>query len=418
MPRLPLTRFACVLLALALSFASPSGAEEPGLPPISGGFRGIARALFMPELPDMEWDVAIDGLSRDGIRATVTAEAPESFFRISVLYRINGDIDWELQEGRVGLARWLEILADRPELQAVRDYSITGSVHLAGSGTVREGVVSGEATAELRDGTMSDPVSGLQVDGIAGFFRVTSLDPLLADAPQIFTFRELSVAGITVTDGFVRARMSEENLVEVTTVGMKVLGGTISVDPFKFSLLNPEIEAQARFSKMRLADAVPLIPNVLASAEGQLSGRVVLRWSEKEGPSVGEARLRVEKDAPPMIRLAPKSGLLTAALPPRFELLPRRRFGALAWFLSLNNPAHKPARDIELGAMRLHVDSLRLRLHPTGDVNGRTLTLTMVAHPSDQSLVEKVTFDVNVTGPLQTLVQQIGLNSTATISTH
>mgnify|MGYP000910914980 CR=1 FL=1 len=418
MPRLPLTRFAGVLLILVLSFVSAAHAEESSLPPIAGGFRGIARALFIPELPDMQWDVTIDGLSREGIRATVTAEAPEMLFRASVLYRINGDVDWELQEGRIGLARWLEIFAERPELQAVRQFSITGSVHLAGSGAVREGVLSGEATAELRDGSLSDPVSGLIVKGIAGFFRLTSLDPLLGDAPQIFTFSELSVAGLTVTDGFVRARMSEENIVDVTSVGMQVLGGTISVDPFRFSLLNPEIEAQARFSKMRLADAVPLIPDVLAAAEGQLSGRVVLRWSEKDGPSVGDARLRVERDSPPIIRLAPKSGLLTSALPPRFEVLPRRRFGSLAWFLSLNNPAHRQARDIELGVTRLNVDSLRLRLHPNGDNEGRSLTLTLEAHPSDQSLVEKVTFQVNVRGPLQMVIQQIGLNSTATISAH
>ena len=413
-----LMRPGCVL-ALVLCWLLPAAAASyAALPAVSGRISGLARPLFLPELPDLKWEVSVQQLSAEGLSAALTAEGPDSSFRLEVLYRPDGSIDWRLVEGRIGLARWLEILNDRPELKAIRAYSITGEVVVAGHGTLRNRELTGEATAELRDGRLYDPASGLTVEGIAGTFKLTQLVPLLADAPQTLTFDQASVAGIIVRHGVVKAHLAQENVLEIDEAGMEVLGGRITVDPFKFSLLKPVIEAQARFSRLRLEAVVQMVPTVLASAEGQLSGRAVLRWSVKDGPSIGDVRLKVEKDAPPIVRLAPKAGLLTAALPPRFELLPRRRFGWLAWLFSINDPAHESARRIELGETRLNVDSLRLSLNPRGDRLGRTLALKMVAHPTDQSVVSQVTFDVNVKGPLQTLVQDIGLKSTARISAH
>lgn len=392
------------LLAWVCLGVSGLRAQLPLLPPLTGSLSGDVATSLAPEAPPLHWTATIDGVGPQGIDASMVATAPGVRLVLRVHHHLDGSTDWELTEGTLDLEQCLPLLAARPEFAALADFAMTGTLALAGRGAWRDAQLTGEATATLRDGTLRHAPSGVEASGIALELHLTSLLPLRAEAPQTFTFAEAHLGPLSARNGRLNFTMAQPGEISVSVAGLDVLGGKIDLDPFQFSLAKMTFDAQARFRGLQLAEAVPLLPSLLATAEGSLSGRLALHWSHHEGPSIGDGRLRVDKGHAPVIKLAAQPGLFTARVPQRFKILPSWT-GPLVKILSINNPSYPALKDIELGSTPLQVDSLRLRMQPQGDTQGRTLRLTLVAHPTRSNLVSKVTFDVNVLGPLQDVMQ-------------
>ena len=74
------------------------------------------------------------------------------------------------------------------------------------------------------------------------------------------------------------------------------------------------------------------------------------------------------------------------------------------WFSPVN-PAYESMQVIELGQTDLHVRSLEVKLTPEGDGGGRSAKVIVVAQPEQaNNVVGKVTFEINVFGPLANVV--------------
>ena len=70
---------------------------------------------------------------------------------------------------------------------------------------------------------------------------------------------------------------------------------------------------------------------------------------------------------------------------------------------------------IELGQSPLAVETLRLQLYPDGPGGPRSARVDIVARPAGAGdVVEKITFSVNVSGPLDQVLQ-LGFKDRATI---
>jgi hypothetical protein len=130
------------------------------------------------------------------------------------------------------------------------------------------------------------------------------------------------------------------------------------------------------------------------------------------GPCDGS--LAVAAGQPATVRLASSPGLLTGNSPPRIALLPAS-MGALSRWFSLENPAHGMLQRIELGQAPLAVENLRLQLYPDGAGGARSARVEVVARTTGVGdVVEKVTFTVNVSGPLDQVLR-LGLDNRAKI---
>ncbi len=187
-----------------------------------------------------------------------------------------------------------------------------------------------------------------------------------------------------------------------------MLGGHVSLAPFGFNPAKPAVEATAEFSQVALAELALLVPQALAEAHGRVDGRIALRWSAATGFEPGAGSLTVSAEAPATVRLAATPGFLTQRMPRTIALLPAWLGPVARWF-SPENPAYDTLHEIELGRQLLTVENLRLQLYPDGPDAPRSALVELAARPAAGGAVERVTFTVNVAGPLNQVLR-LGLN--------
>jgi hypothetical protein len=144
---------------------------------------------------------------------------------------------------------------------------------------------------------------------------------------------------------------------------------------------------------------------------------VRLKWSAATDFQVGVGHLELRDDEPTVVRLSPSFGLLTGRLEPYLDL--SAYIGkTLGRLIHPENPAYKDLQSVELGKSELRVSSLRVNLTPDGDEQGRSATVQFVAQPMEKgSTVKKVTFDVNVAGPLNAVLK-LGLRQNFSLEAH
>ena len=389
---------AATLPGVALA-AEPTAPAPPPLPTITGDAHG---ELTTDGLPAVRWrltsqpgadgrlsfavEVEADGLTAKG---TVTID-PQT-----------RDGAWELREGSLDLAVWLPLLAEKLGNDPLKKISATGRVQLAGHGPLRAGSPDGELTATLRDATLTHADSGLTIEGLAADIHLAGLAPLRAPDAQTVTFKEARAGGLTLRDGKIIFALPAADTLRVTQAGVDALGGRVELEPFTLALKTPEADLRARFTRIELAEIVPLLPSGgITAAQGRLGGAVALRWSERDGLGVGEVQLDIGGgDAAPTFRLEPVPGMLTAKMPEKIAVLPKWLGPAVA------NPVFTSLREIELGRTTLRVTTLRVRMNPPGAAQGRTLQVEMQATPVGPSAVGVVNFDLGVAGPLDELLK-------------
>jgi hypothetical protein len=185
-----------------------------------------------------------------------------------------------------------------------------------------------------------------------------------------------------------------------------LLGGRVQLRPFRLPLAKPVVDAAADLTALRLDELVRWMPWLLQSAQGRLRGRVQVAWDEDKGVRMRDGGLDIVKSDDAAFRLAPSPGLLTKSLPKRFAFLPWR----WARWISVNNPAYEPLRDIEMGREGLRIETFQIQFRPDGPGVGRTAAIHIVGRPTSGKLVREVKLDINFHGPWSEFLA-FGLNN-------
>jgi hypothetical protein len=288
------------------------------------------------------------------------------------------------------------------------DLSAGGFLHLSGEGTWTKGGFSGTVTAKVVNGSAGSIAQGWEASAIAVTADVSVERNVVALRRAQVDVGLMQAAGIAAHAFQAQIVGGDRGQLVVQRAEIETMGGRISLAPFTVDPEAPDLQTTVEVKGIALGDLAILIPKALQEAHGQIEGHVAGRWRAASGAEPGAGTLVVPGNVTATLRLAESPGFLTAHVPARIALLPAG-LGPLSRWLSVANPVYAVLRDIEMGKMALTVETLRVQLYPDGRDAPRTVLVEITARPADTSAVKRVTFTINVSGPLDEVVR-LGLN--------
>ncbi len=402
----------------ALLVASVAGAGL-ALPPFGGEFSGEFAALKLSGAPTLRWTLAATPNDAQGRDLVLTIEGTGTRLIVRGAVDDAGDGRWAIEEGALDPARWFPSVAN--ELgEFTNGVAVSGVLTLRGSGTFVRGEPRGTIAVQWRDGVVQQEVEGWTLEGVTfdGEFSIEGGGATIASTRPF----ELAVGTIGTTrfgarNFLARGRLQEGGRLALSEARIEVAGGEVTVDPAEIALAPLVGEVNLRITNVGLQDVAALVPAGLAETRGRINGAVRVGWREGEGFQLGQGNLVLGETESARLRLAPSPGFLTDRVSPRFELLPAW-LGPIAKWVRPKNPAYADLRDIELGFTDLRLEGLSVQLTPAGDGEGRTARVRVRARPlKPGGVVEQVTFEVNVAGPLSEVVR-LGLNQSFSVETR
>lgn len=362
-------------------------AEAWRIPAIDGEFSGEVSRLTDPA--PLRWSVGMTSHPGGGRRGAIKADGPGARFHAEAQLDSGGSGAWRILAGEVDLARWFgALLVLAPA--SVADLTVAGTLTLSGEGSVQRGAIGGRATLTLRDGRIDDPAHKLQLEGLALRIEFTDLAAHRSAPRQELTWTSGRYDALTLGPGrLVFALDGDTMRVELATMG--IFGGELKLGAFSLSLGSPEFAVTARIEGAQISAFQPFLPPVLREGRGRLDGELFLRRTAA-GIQFGSGRLSLRPGETADLRFAPTPGLLSASLPK----------AALQLYPGL--------QQVEQGSLPIQAQVLEVTFTPDRDAQGRTASLRILGGPSDPGLRAPIDLNVNVLGPLESLIS-FGTNS-------
>jgi hypothetical protein len=398
-------RYLCALMFLGVALAGRAEAWTV-MPTVAGELQGRFK---WRDAVALDWTLLTRSAADDERKVSFTLKDAATSLRATARVRAaTGDGFWNIEQGRVDLGAWWQVLAPVAGA-AAEGIIVEGNLTVSGEGEVVAGQPVGRvhfsvnnASARAKDGSWA--LAGIALEGD---WDVTSGSA--GAVPFTLAIRTVTTARFGARAVAVTGQLRGVEAIEVTTARVEIAGGDVVAETFTVSLALPVVNARLHMSRVGLQDVVALVPESgLASARGRIDGEVTLGWTQAEGFAVGAGRLALRDDEPTVLRLAPAPGFLTSRVPLRFQLLPGWAGPFARWFAPLN-PAFASLQEIELGRADLRVQSLDVQLTPEGDAQGRNARVVIHARPEKAGgSVGALTFTINVAGPLND-VMRLGL---------
>lgn len=377
------------LLGVALAWqgaaAEPAAKEKTWrLPPLDGELEGDFRPLTVAGAPSVHWKVALRPVGA-GIRlAEVEIDGPGTRLRAELKLDAAGNGTWRVFEARIDVAPWSPAVVGFLG-EEFASASARGVVTLEGEGTLRDGVPGGRARLSVRGGRVEEPGRKLLLEGIGLDLAIEDIAARRSAAGQSLTWNGGNYETIPIGHGHVEFSVAGEQ-VQVEEASVEVFGGEIVVASFSFSTVRREASVIARVVGIDVAKILPLLPPVLSSARGRVDGSVALHRTPS-GVQIGSGSLALRSGETADLRLAPTPGLLSSSLPE----------AVLKYYPGLGQ--------IETGEVPLRADQLEVAFTPGGDAQGRTASIHLVGGPVDPNLRAPVDLNINVRGPLESLIK-------------
>jgi hypothetical protein len=317
---------------------------------------------------------------------------------------------WRVHDATIAVVDWWARGAARAKVPVQpADLRLGGTLRVAGEGTWTDAGLSGALHLTLTEGTAASDEQAwsareitLEAEVILGGPAGVALRA--ADAK----IESVQVVGIAVRNILLSLAAGERGQIAVRRAQLEVFGGRLALSPFTLDPTAPAIRTAAEFSGIALGELAALVPQALAEARGQVAGRMAVNWNLDTGAQPDAGGVEMAPGAPATFRLEKSPGLLTGRAAPRIEFLPAWTGPLRRWF-SADNPAYETLRRIELGETPLTLDSLLIKFLPDGPEGSRSASVVVGARPAAGTAVERVTFSVNLTGPL-TQVLRLGMD--------
>ena len=358
------------------------------LPPLDGDVSGEFAIPLLEHAPRLKWTLAI---------RTEKPRERDVDFAINgagVRLRGNGTLDpkgegtWSVAEAELIVGEWFRVVP--LFFPAVAGVTAAGTLSFTGKGTWREGVVAGGAIFSLREGRLDLPAYKILLEGVSVDVEFTDLATLSTAPAQVFTWRSGHYDVVPFGVGRIEFEMDRKE-VRITSALIDVFGGELQVGSLVVSTQRPEFSVDARMVGVEVGQILFLLPPVLKEARGHLDGHVALK-RDPNGIQIGAGNLSLRPGETAQLRLSPTPGLLSSSLPPTVL-------------------QHYPGlKKIEMGEAPLHADVLEVTFTPGGDAQGRTAWVHIAGGPVDPSVRAPIDLNVNVRGPLQSLIR-FGTNS-------
>lgn len=352
-------------------------------PPIEGVVAGRLDPGLFPGAPEVDWRVTGHRVG-DRRRWDASLSAPGLQLRLSAELDGQGDGDWSVEIEELDLGAWLPAVQSllTPDLAAL---NVSGQLTGAARGAVAGGHLSGRASVRLREGQIGYPPLKARVEGVSADLTGIELGDLRAPPGQRLKWTQARVEVLETGPGSVEFGLAGAELT-VTRGTVALLGGEVTLADAVLALNRPRLAVEAEVRGLELPRIAALLPPLVASAAGRLDGRLSVR-REEGGFQLGNGRLALREGESAEVRFAPSPGLLSSQLP---ELV-RRHYPGLI--------------QLEAGGVPLLARELEIRLTPAGDEEGRTARIRLKGGPADPALQAPVELEVNVRGPLDSLVQ-------------
>ncbi|MBE7538901.1 MAG: YdbH domain-containing protein [Opitutaceae bacterium] len=324
---------------------------------------------------------------------------------------------WTLNASSISVEQWIAPLSGYLGLRdSLGDFRIAGNLQGEASGTISRGSICGRLHCRLSDASLSSDTRGLRVEGLNVSLDLEGPAPLLSQGTPTLSFREARFNQVIARNGHIAFSLSKSGALYIAGARLDLFGGAVEIRdetiPLQ-SVLSREVSLGIHLSNLSLAEISAMLPDVIAEAHGRLSGQIRVAWSAKNGFKFGNGRFQIDRAESVEIRFNPQPGFLTSHTPERLTILPAWTGVLQRWF-SPKNPAYESLRQIEMGLMSLHVETLSVELHPAGDAQGRTATVRISARPAVSSAVDRIDFEVNVSGPLDEVIR-LGMDKKVSI---
>lgn len=339
--------------ALTVNFAArPDGA---------GRWRGEAKATA----PGLEL----------AVEATYGLDEQKADFRTTML-RL------DLQSWQAWLEHWAPLPGGPWELSG----TLTGSAE----GHYAADDFSARGEFHLRDARIANTGLGFVAEGVEA--DIGSADLGLAQATDIAVRAQTVTSGkLVVADIAARIAHAESARLEIASISARALGGALHVEPFVYRPEDAVVDVVVRAEGIRAEEVMALTQDLPARASGPLSGRLPLRY-EDGSLRLGTGWLGLESGSSLEIQFQTE-GLLTAGTSPK-------------------SPNYAVLKQVEDGLLKLKVTELRLDVRPPDSPANRTARLHLVGAPVDPQIKAPVTLDLNVNGPIESLLN-LGLKTRA-----
>lgn len=415
-PFMSLRRLLLACTGFFVGVALAIAAESPRVPPLSSELAGQLTLPKISGLPPLAWRIQARPAPGGTLAFDAAATAPGLELQLAFTLPL-GEVPgtWRLAPTKIDAAAWWRLSVEQAGIGALpADFEFTGQLTLEGEGQWRGADASGTLHLALAAGTAGSAAQHWSATGLMLDANLAIASSRLAVRTAQLRVDTIQAAGLTARNLLVDVTAAEAGRLAVTRAEVAALGGRIALTPFTLDPAAPAVTSVAEFSGVALGDIATLVPQALKEARGQVAGRVSVNWSLQSGLGPSDGSVNVSSAEPATVRLASSPGLLTGNSPPRIELLPEFT-GPLRRWTSIENPAHGMLQRIETGQAPLAVESLSLRLYPDGANGARSAQIEVVARTTGVGdVVEKVTFTVNVSGPLDQVLR-LGLDDRAKI---
>lgn len=410
---------AALALLFGSSFALTPQLRAMTLPPIDGEFSGQFTALKIPGAPALRWTVRVRTTKPAERVVDLAVDGTGTRVRAQLGVDNDGNGWWKLTEAELDAAAWFPAASSQVG-SAAAGVAAKGRIELAGAGALVDGRPNGTLTFAWRDGALVQAADGWSLEGIAlrGELVIeTAGEGIKSLEPMELTVRTVSTARFGARNFLLKALLNADKTVALTESRIEIAGGHVTIEPTTLPLDPLAVAVTLRITNVGLQDVAALVPAGLSESRGRINGTVRLGWSEANGFQLGEGNLVLGSTEPAFVRLAPSPGFLSERVGPRISLLPDS-FGVVARWFQPKNPAYPEMQAIELGRTELRIENLSVQLTPQGDDQGRTARVKATARPAHAGgVVESVTFEVNVSGPL-TQVLKLGMNQSFSVETR
>jgi hypothetical protein len=297
------------------------------------------------------------------------------------------DLAFKVPELSLDLKQWQQVLqqvSPLPGGAATIEGKITGNAE----GRLVGKALTAGGTVRLREGRYQNDQSSVVAEGVEADVSFIDLTQFLT-APSALRARELRTGQITMSA--LEAEVAFEGMEKVTVsrASLKALGGSVSVEPFKYALNLHELEVVLLVDGINVEDVMALTKDLPAKAKGRVSGRIPVRIDEN-GMRFGSGWLALTPGAYAEIQFN-AAGLLTSGVSP-------------------DNPSYAMLKKVESGLLKLKINELRLDIRPPTAPAGRSAQLHVQGEPVDPNLKAPVMLDLNVNGPLEQLLN-MGMDS-------
>ncbi|MDQ5978341.1 MAG: hypothetical protein QG602_1315 [Verrucomicrobiota bacterium] len=327
-------------------------------------------------------------------RGEATVTAPGLDLAVAASYAPGtAQADFQTTALRVDLQPWRAWLEHWTPLPA-GPWDFAGKVNGTVKGSYRDGKLGGQGEFQLREARLANPALAVTAEGVEADVAALDLGQMQASGVAV---RAKSVTAGTVAMSDLNAELASATAerVDVSALSVRALGGTMHVESFVYRFSDPAIEAVVRAEAIRAEQVLALTQNLPARATGALSGRLPLRYASG-ALQLGTGWLGLAEGQSLEIQFQAE-GLLTAGASPK----------------SANYAVLKQVED---GLLKLKVTELRLDVRPPNAPPNRTAQLRISGEPVDPRVKAPVTLDLNVNGPLESLLN-LGLKGGVSVGT-